>query len=368
LSGLSTPALSFDYHMFGASDMGTIDLELSNDNGTTWTSIWNKSGNQGNSWFTINIDLTTYAGSTIQLRFNRFVGSTWQADIAIDNFSISEPVAPTCNDGIQNGDETGVDCGGTFCAPCSTSNVVLNEGFFETGWDNWTDGGSDVARYSGANSFEGSYSIRIRDNSGTASAMTLSNIDVTPYSQVVVDFYFYVFSMENGEDFWFQFFDGSNYITAQTWVAGTDIINNTFYNATVTLTPAQYSFAINSGFRFRCDASGNNDQIYIDQVTITGTSSGKGDINNLVAIKTLDSNNNGFEDDFKLYPNPVKEILNIELLEQDNFSYKIMNMIGQTVMLGDSSGKINVNDLKSGVYFIEINDGEEVMTKRFIRK
>jgi hypothetical protein len=27
---------------------------------------------------------------------------------------------PTCNDGIQNGDETGVDCGGS-CDPCAVS-------------------------------------------------------------------------------------------------------------------------------------------------------------------------------------------------------------------------------------------------------
>ncbi|MDZ7612446.1 MAG: hypothetical protein U5K51_01005 [Flavobacteriaceae bacterium] len=26
-------------------------------------------------------------------------------------------ITPTCNDGIQNGNETGIDCGGT-CAPC----------------------------------------------------------------------------------------------------------------------------------------------------------------------------------------------------------------------------------------------------------
>lgn len=25
---------------------------------------------------------------------------------------------PTCDDGIQNGDEEGIDCGGSFCAPC----------------------------------------------------------------------------------------------------------------------------------------------------------------------------------------------------------------------------------------------------------
>src|SRR5262245_45609279 len=27
-------------------------------------------------------------------------------------------VAPTCNDGIENGDETDVDCGGSRCDPC----------------------------------------------------------------------------------------------------------------------------------------------------------------------------------------------------------------------------------------------------------
>ncbi len=33
--------------------------------------------------------------------------------------------APTCNDGIQNGDETGVDCGGT-CTPCETGGEVVS--------------------------------------------------------------------------------------------------------------------------------------------------------------------------------------------------------------------------------------------------
>ena len=45
----------------------------------------------------------------------------------------------------------------------------------------------------------------------------------------------------------------------------------------ITLTPSEYNFAVNSGFRFRCDASGNQDHIYIDQVTITGTTSSRGE-------------------------------------------------------------------------------------------
>ncbi|CAM1351948.1 M43 family zinc metalloprotease [Tenacibaculum halocynthiae] len=37
---------------------------------------------------------------------------------------INGDVAPSCSDGIQNGDETGIDCGGS-CAPCSTNNDIV---------------------------------------------------------------------------------------------------------------------------------------------------------------------------------------------------------------------------------------------------
>ncbi|NNF83008.1 MAG: T9SS type A sorting domain-containing protein [Flavobacteriaceae bacterium] len=274
--------------------------------------------------------------------------------------------APTCSDGIQNGDETGVDCGGSFCPPCS--DVTLNQGFFETGWDGWIDGGGDCARVASTNSWEGSYSIRLRDNSGVSSSMTLNNIDASPYSQVEVDFYFYVNSMENGEDFWLRFFDGSSWTTVATWISGSGIANGNFYNATVPLTSAQYNFAVNSGFRFQCDASGNNDQIYIDQVTITGTNSAKGGEDSLVLVGSM----TGFTDDledFKLYPVPVKgDVLFAELPEHSIFDYVIKNLVGQIVLKGQSEGTINVRSLKSGLYIIEVNDGDEVMTKRFIRQ
>ncbi|MBC6998330.1 DUF4856 domain-containing protein [Cytophaga sp. FL35] len=32
-----------------------------------------------------------------------------------------DPIAATCDDGIMNGDETGVDCGGANCTPCETA-------------------------------------------------------------------------------------------------------------------------------------------------------------------------------------------------------------------------------------------------------
>jgi len=279
-------------------------------------------------------------------------------------------VPPTCDDGIQNGDETGVDCGGSSCEPCSTGGTtVLHEGYFESGWDGWADGGSDCFRYSGSRSYEGNYSIRLRDNSGTRSAMTSESFNLNSYNQVEVKFYFYAYSMENGEDFWLRFNNGSGWTTVRTWARGTNFNNNTFYTATVTLDDSQYNFGNNSQFRFQCDASANGDQIYIDQVTITGLGAGarsKG--NSIESIRTLETGN-GLDEEFTIYPNPVKgNTLYVKLFEATDSTYRIVNMVGQTIVKGNLAKEINVANLKPGMYFIEVNDGEEITTKKFIKE
>lgn len=53
---------------------------------------------------------------------------------SFSQFILSKNFAPTCLDNIQNGDETGVDCGGTNCSPCSTCNDGIQNGD-ETGVD-----------------------------------------------------------------------------------------------------------------------------------------------------------------------------------------------------------------------------------------
>ena len=40
--------------------------------------------------------------------------------------------APTCSDGIQNGTETGIDCGGSSCAPCSVTPTCVSVNVFIT--------------------------------------------------------------------------------------------------------------------------------------------------------------------------------------------------------------------------------------------
>ncbi|KAA1247285.1 choice-of-anchor B family protein [Aquimarina sp. RZ0] len=124
LNGISNPVFSFDYHMFGAADMGSIDLEISVDNGITWANLWNQTGNQGNSWNTINIDLSAFSGQSAQLRFNRVTGGTWRADIAIDNISLTDDTSR--NDSLDKRNDMIVS---VFPNPVggSTLNVLITK-------------------------------------------------------------------------------------------------------------------------------------------------------------------------------------------------------------------------------------------------
>ncbi|MFK8102180.1 MAG: choice-of-anchor J domain-containing protein [Saprospiraceae bacterium] len=125
LNGVSSPTFSFEYHMYGAAAMGDLNLEAST-NGTTWSSVWSESGNQGNAWASATVDLSSYAGSTVQLRFVGTTGTTWQGDMAIDDVSLT----------------SGGSSGG-----CNTVNISLTFDDYpeETSWQIATTSGTVVA-------------------------------------------------------------------------------------------------------------------------------------------------------------------------------------------------------------------------------
>jgi bacillolysin len=254
------------------------------------------------------------------------------------------------------------------------STTTLHEGFFESGWDGWQEGGSDCARYAGSRSFEGTYSIYVRDNSGTASAMTSPVFNLSSYDAVEFKFYFYANSMDTNEDFWVRFYDGSTWTTVATYVSGSGFSNNTFYSATVNLTKAQYNFATNSQFRIQCDASANDDLVYMDQVTVKGIIGTGFAPNSIIPLGgapnslTIDSVDE-IDGDFMIYPNPVTDGMLTVRVPAENAAYSIINILGQTVLKGEVSKQaINVSSLNPGVYIIEVNDGEEINNQKFIKK
>lgn len=80
--------LDFSYHMFGTS-MGSLLLEGSDDNGGSWAVLWSRSGDQGNLWQSATVDLSTYEGGTVWLRFRAVRGSGFHSDIGLDDLLVT---------------------------------------------------------------------------------------------------------------------------------------------------------------------------------------------------------------------------------------------------------------------------------------
>jgi hypothetical protein len=292
-------------------------------------------------------------------------------------------VPPTCNDGIQNGNETGIDCGGSDCEACDDGedeDEIVFAHYFESGWDGWQDGGSDCYRYNGSRSFEGNRSIRIRDNSGIPSSMTSSAYDLSEYSGVEVNFYFFPNSMENGEDFWLRYFDGNTWQTVAEFTSGSSFQNNSFYVATVPILSSEYDMVSNAKFRFQCDASANADRIYIDAVTVTGLGT-----NNLVSGEIKIKQLNGVAgitesdemDEVSLAPNPASNMINIRmnLDHTQALQIEVIDILGRQTMTmihnaqeGNNIIPLNIENISTGTYYLKITDSEgDQSVERFVK-
>lgn len=71
-----------------------------------------------------------------------------------------------------------------------------------------------------------------------------------------------------------------------------------------------------------------------------------------------------------IYPNPVKDVINIQSKDSSELSYQVYNVAGQVVLTGKSSDKkINAQKLTSGNYVLELTNKEGVKsTQKFIKK
>ena len=287
----------------------------------------------------------------------------------------------TCDDGIQNGTETGVDCGGPDCSPCEslpcTYGTVDSESF-ESGWGIWNDGGSDCRRNRRDRNYaNGTYAIRLRDNTSTSN-MTTDNLNLSGYEELTVSFDFIASSMENNEDFWLQISldGGSSYTTVATYVSGSSFSNNQNYTSEV-LIPGP--FTDNTRVRFRCDASGNNDKVYLDDVLITGCV--EGGRWGQVIVPSGEANSETTEmipDVFTMmnvYPNPADDVVNVSFVLQSDATYQwwVTDIQGRivwnetrTASQGEQKLKLQTSSMQAGTYLMHLISNQGKSSKRFI--
>lgn len=82
--GSDTCHFSFHYHAQG-NGIGQLRLQASNDGGFNWSTLWQRSGQQGTEWQKVYISLGNYAdGDTLRLRFVGLEGSNARGDLALD--------------------------------------------------------------------------------------------------------------------------------------------------------------------------------------------------------------------------------------------------------------------------------------------
>lgn len=260
--------------------------------------------------------------------------------------------------------------------PLGCSYSVINSENFESGWGIWNDGGSDCRRSSNDAAYaNGTYCVRLRDDTST-SVTTTDNLDLSIYEEITVDFGYYCRSMDNSnEDFWLQISTngGGSFTTVEEWNRDDEFVNNQFYTDQVIITGP---FTATTQLRFRADASGNSDWVYLDDIVISGCStSGSSKITgskkktNPNVIEDLDTD--GVTS--IVYPNPFDSIINLKI----NGNYKkteikIINVLGQFIYSetyrDNEKIEIYTDDLPIGQYIININIDGSTSIKRVVKK
>ncbi|MCF8366136.1 MAG: PKD domain-containing protein [Bacteroidales bacterium] len=249
---------------------------------------------------------------------------------------------------------------------------------FESGFSIWTDGGGDCALYtSGSYASEGNNAADIQDNSGVASSFYLTNgVDVhTPgYVQIDVEFDFYAVSMDGpAEDFWVQYFDGSVWHTVASYAQSTDFQNNVFYTAKINIFESDYNFPTGMKIRFMCDASGNVDDIYIDQIRIsagTQTSPDEFFVAKSSGSKTLFVEEAGDSESIHVFPNPTHNILNINISTGETAQFFVFDMNGKLIYKAAMAEHyaLDMNDFENGMYILNVITENENYTQKIIKR
>ncbi len=327
----------------GAAPLAVVFTDLSTNTPTSWS--WNF-GDSGTS--TLKSPSHTYAAA-----------GTYTVTLTATNSAGSDGETKT---------------GYIVVTTSSGTWTTITSDNFETGMGTYTDGGNDMSRYTGTvNAHQGAAAANIQDNSGTKSSFYhTSGKNVTGYSNLEVSFWFKAVSMETGEDFWVQYYDGAAWRTVATYKAGTDFVVNTFYNKVVTIPRATYAYPTAAKLRFMCDAGDDTDDVFIDEIVFRGYTAAlaAAPADETMADKALPT-------PFALgqnRPNPFNPSTTFEfsLPADTRVLVRVFDLKGRAVATladgqygaGSHSVRWDATEFASGTYFYRIDAGERSSVRK----
>ena len=196
-------------------------------------------------------------------------------DVYDSNCNCAGTLADTDNDGVcdaedlcPGGNDSLDSDGDGIPDDCDTCDMISNEDFESNSSAFWTTGGFDAAIVASSNSPEGGYSFRIRDNSFASSSISSPVLDLSSVESIQLTFDYQAIGMEAGEDFFLELSTdgGITYAILEEWNSGVEFFNGIVYNEDISI--SNNNLSTQTIIRFRCDASINSDEVYLDNIII----------------------------------------------------------------------------------------------------
>ncbi|WP_299105855.1 GEVED domain-containing protein [uncultured Tenacibaculum sp.] len=423
LAGKSSASFTFKNHMYG-NNVGSLKVQGLKDGQTSWTDLWSDSGNKGNQWNSVSVNLSAYLGGKVKLRLVGTTGNGWSSDIAVDDLAV------TTGGGSSADTQAPTAPGSLATANVAQTTLTLNwnassDNVGVTGYDVYqgsskigstTNTTVNVTGLTAATAY--TFSVRAKDAAGNESSA--SSVNVTTLSNALTycsskgnrSSYEWIDNVELGgmtnatgdnggyEDFtakvatlaqgssnqmvvsagfrstaytehwavWIDFNQNGTFDASEKVVTGSSSSANNLTatvavpaGATLGSTRMRVSMKYNAA-QTACETFDDGE---VEDYTVNIVSSARQD--NPVSADRL---GNETALDFVAYPNPASNFVQVKLASKnDVMNYKIVNTIGRVVKAGRLNGNsINISDLNTGMYILEVNDGQKSLTTKLMKK
>ena len=284
-----------------------------------------------------------------------------------DNVSLTTNAAASCSDGIQNQDETGVDCGGSTCAPCPTPPTTAAPTPAQNAADVislFSDAYTDVA----SSTSPGWGEVVTAETHATNPVLKTTNflpfaitsaIDVTDHTLHVdvwlpelpsagAGLLIKILDAANGPHEGNSIYPIAN-ITAGQWNS-IDIDINNFSQVQGT---------------WDATAQGRVDQVLVDIVDDTTMY-----VDNVYFWKTPTGDIDGPSlSSIKMHPNPANGVLKFTRATTELLNVSVYDLLGKKVMpVQTIQSELNISSLNPGMYFVRMDQGASSLTKKLIVK
>ncbi|MGB1206379.1 MAG: T9SS type A sorting domain-containing protein [Chitinophagales bacterium] len=322
------------------------------------------------------------------------------------SFSLEIMPLANCTDGIQNGDETGIDCGGSSCQPCICDenqlfvSLTFDDFASETTWKVTTL--DDVTVVTGINSYtdgqvesveekcleDGCYKFVIEDAYEDGMCCDYGN-----GSYLVTDADGNPLASGNGfftsEEVTTFCFDNTPACGIPTGLEETDL---TFYSVTLNwdsqtgatsyqlagrkvggnvkvfpptnLTYRSFSSGLQSSTDYQWSVKALCDGVWTDYAPVQQFRTPIAPSKNMSSFDIFDDVENTLTS--SIYPNPAVNELNIQFMgsTQNQLQVNILDLTGRVVMTQNVQNDgwetqiaLDIADLQNGYYLVEVNDG-----------